>query len=140
MTARALIVEEDPNLIVPLQYLLEHNGYEVMTAYEGRQALEALTSFRPDVVLLDILLSGMDGFEICQHLRDLPDGTRIKIVFMTAATGVINRAKALSCGVDAYIQKPFSNQTLLDTLNRVLAAGPEEITTCPSSSAEPGVA
>lgn len=121
MAVRILIVEDDPNLIVPLQYLLERHDYEVMAVYEGPQALEAVSTFRPHVVLLDILLPGMDGFETCQRIRQLPTGADLRIIFISALSSAVDRAKGLSCGADAYIQKPFSNKDLLAALDPVRA-------------------
>ncbi|MDJ0784282.1 MAG: response regulator [Desulfosarcinaceae bacterium] len=138
MTARILLVEDDPNLIVPLQYLLERNGYAVMAVSSGRQAIETLPTFRPDVVILDILLSDMDGFDTCQCLRSLPDGTRIRVIFLSAHAGAIDQAKALSCGADAYVQMPFSNQGILDTLNEVMTCNWKDDTPPSTRPDQPG--
>lgn len=119
MAVRILIVEDDPNLIVPLQYLLERHDYEVMAVYAGAQALEALPTFRPHIVLLDILLPGMDGYETCQRIRQQPAGVNPHIILVSVLSSAVDRAKGISCGADAYMQKPFSNRELLASLTQV---------------------
>ncbi len=109
MSRKVLIVDDEPSIVVPLQFLMEQNGYEVKTAATGEEGIETLSTFRPDVVLLDIMLPGMDGFEACQRIREIPEGQDARIIFLTAMGREMDIAKGMSLEPDDYITKPFSN-------------------------------
>lgn len=109
MARKVLIVDDEPSIVVPLQFLMEQNGYEVKTAATGEEGIETLSTFRPDVVLLDIMLPGMDGFEACQRIREIPEGQDARIIFLTAMGREMDIAKGMSLEPDDYITKPFSN-------------------------------
>jgi two-component system, OmpR family, alkaline phosphatase synthesis response regulator PhoP len=109
MSRKILIVDDEPSIVVPLQFLMEQNGYEVKTAATGEEGIEALSTFRPDAVLLDIMLPGMDGFEACQRIREIPEGRDARIIFLTAMGREMDIAKGMSLEPDDYITKPFSN-------------------------------
>jgi DNA-binding response OmpR family regulator len=114
-------VDDEPNIVVPLQFLMEQNGYEVETAATGEEAIEALQRFRPDLVLLDIMLPGMDGFEACQRIREIPEGRQAKVVFLTAMGREMDIAKGMSLEPDDYITKPFSNADVVDRVRRLVS-------------------
>jgi len=119
MARRILVVDDEPNIVVPLQFLMEQNGYEVETAATGEEAVEAVTRFRPDLVLLDIMLPGMDGFEACQRIREIPEGRQVKVVFLTAMGREMDIAKGMSLEPDDYITKPFSNADVVARVRRL---------------------
>jgi two-component system alkaline phosphatase synthesis response regulator PhoP len=120
MSATVLIVEDDANIVVSLTHLLEHNGYIVKVASDGEQALEAVEQWRPALVLLDVMLAGKDGFEVCRVIRSTPSLRDTRIVMLTARGGSADVDRGLALGADAYITKPFSNKDLLAQIRRLV--------------------
>ena len=112
-----MIVDDELNILVPLQFLMEQNGFRVVLAQSGRDALEALEKSKPNLILLDIMLPDLDGYEIFQMIRANPAWDGIKVIFLTAKNRDGDIAKGLNLGVDAYVTKPFSNAELLATVN-----------------------
>ncbi len=121
MPGKILIVDDEPNIVIPIQFLMEQNGFSVSVAYNGREAMEAVSTFQPDLIILDIMLPGMDGFEICQRIRENPAWSNIKIIIVTAMGREANMAKGIALGADAYIIKPFSNAYIVQQVNTLLA-------------------
>jgi len=120
MSHRILIVDDEPNIVVQLQFLMEQKGYQVRIAENGEAAIEAIETFKPDLVLLDIMLPGINGFEVCQTIRDNKDLGNIKIVLVTALGRDIDMEKGIALGADAYITKPFSNTEIVDRVRELL--------------------
>ncbi len=120
MSNKILIVDDEPNIVVPLQFLMEQSGYTVDVAYSGEEALESISRWRPDLVLLDIMLPGMDGFEVCQIMRLNEEWRDIKIIFLTAKGRDVDVAKGMVLGADAYIIKPFSNTEIITKVRALL--------------------
>ena len=119
MAVRILIVDDEPNIVVSLEFLMRQKGYETQVARDGEEALTAVESFRPDLVLLDVNLPRRDGFEVCQKLR--ADGwTELKIVMLTAKGRDIEIEKGLALGADAYVTKPFSTRELVARVEAML--------------------
>jgi DNA-binding response OmpR family regulator len=118
--ARVLIAEDEPNIVVSLEFLLGQAGYEVQVATSGDDTLRALQSFRPDLILLDLMLPGINGFEICKRLRADPDFAAIRIVMLTARGRSTEVAKGLALGADAYVTKPFGTHELLASIRSLL--------------------
>lgn len=116
MPDKILIVEDEPNIVLPLQFSLEQKGYIVKIVGRGEDALDILPSFEPDLILLDIMLPGIDGYEVCQSIRENPEMHDIKIVYLSAMGRDIDIAKGIALAADAYIVKPFS---ILDVMNKV---------------------
>lgn len=114
-----MIVDDELNILVPLQFLMEQNGFRVVLAQSGRDALEALEESKPDLILLDIMLPDLDGYEIFQMIRANPAWDGIKVIFLTAKNRDGDIAKGLNLGVDAYVTKPFSNAELLAVVNEL---------------------
>ena len=107
MASKVLIVDDEPNIVISLEFLMKQQGYETRVARDGDEALAEVESFRPDLVLLDVMLPRRDGFEVCQKLR--ADGwTDLKIVMLTAKGRDVEIEKGLALGADAYVTKPFS--------------------------------
>lgn len=122
MAVRILIVDDEPNIVVSLEFLMRQKGYETQVARDGEEALAAVESFRPDLVLLDVNMPRRDGFEVCQKLR--ADGwTALKIVMLTAKGRDIEIEKGLALGADAYVTKPFSTRELVARVAAMLGDG-----------------
>ena len=121
MAKKILIADDEPNIVISLEFLMQRNGYEVKTAGDGEAALLLVNEFRPDLILLDIMLPLKSGYEVCQKIRENPDLGAMKVVMITAKGRDIEVAKGLALGADAYITKPFSTQDLLDQVKRLLS-------------------
>jgi DNA-binding response OmpR family regulator len=121
-----LIVDDEPSVVVALQFLMEQQGYQVMTAERGEDALELIYKYKPDLVLLDIMLPGIDGYEVCEIVRLNPDYRDVKIIFLTAKGREVEIARGLALGADAYITKPFSNVELVAQVKEILENTDEE--------------
>jgi two-component system, OmpR family, alkaline phosphatase synthesis response regulator PhoP len=122
VTRRVLIVDDEPNIVLSLEFLMRKNGFETSVARDGDAALAEVERFRPDLVLLDAMMPHRDGFEVCQQLR-ASGWTDLKIVMLTAKGRETEIAKGLAVGADAYITKPFSTRSLVDQVT-VLLDGP----------------
>lgn len=108
-----LIVEDEADLAWVEQYNLESEGYEVRVAPEGRAAIEAIDSFRPDLLLLDVMLPHVDGWAVLARTRELPTERRPKIILVSAIAGVEDRARAEQLGVGSFLSKPFDMDELV---------------------------
>jgi DNA-binding response OmpR family regulator len=119
MTYRVLIVDDEPNIVVSLEFLMRRRGYQTRVAPTGEEALTAVEEFAPDVVLLDVMLPGMDGYEVAQELRE---GGRqdVRIVMLTAKGRETEVAKGMAVGADLYVTKPFSTRELVDQVAQLL--------------------
>jgi len=111
MKPRILIVDDEPNIVVSLEFLFDQAGYELAIAGDGETALRLAEEFAPHVVLLDVMLPGIDGFEVCSRLQ--AQSQRPKIVLLTARGREVERLKGLDLGADLYVTKPFSTRELL---------------------------
>lgn len=121
MSAKILIVDDEPNIVIPIHFLMEQNGYNVAVAYNGNDAMAAVDTFQPDLIILDLMLPGMDGFEICQQIRENPAWSHIRIIIVTAMGREANMAKGIAMGADAYVIKPFSNAHMVQQVKTLLA-------------------
>ena len=126
MPKEILIVDDEPGIVVPVQFLMEQQGYNVMIAERGEDALDLIYHYKPDLVLLDIMLPGIDGYEVCEIVRLNPDYRDVKIVFFTAKGREVEIAKGLALGADAYITKPYSNAELVAKVKELLEKTYEE--------------
>jgi DNA-binding response OmpR family regulator len=120
MAKKILIVDDEPSIIVALQFLMEQNGYETLVAFSGEEAMEVVAQHRPDLILLDIMLPVVDGFEVCQRVREKAEWKDIRIVLVTALDRESNVAKGLALGADAYVTKPFANADLIAKVKELL--------------------
>jgi DNA-binding response OmpR family regulator len=114
MAKRVLIADDEPNIVMSLEFLMEQNGYEVQVARDGEEALAAVGTFNPDLILLDVMMPLRSGFEVCQKIRENPDWQTIKIIMLTAKGREIEVAKGMALGANAYMTKPFSTKELLE--------------------------
>jgi DNA-binding response OmpR family regulator len=120
MPKEILIVDDEPSIVVPVQFLMQQQGYDVLVAEDGHDALDMIYKYQPDLVLLDIMLPGIDGYEVCEIVRLNPKLRDVKIIFLTAKGREVEIAKGLALGADAYITKPFSNAELVAKVKSVL--------------------
>ena len=120
MGARILIAEDEPNIVTSLEFLLRKQGHEVCVARDGEEALRFAESFRPQLVLLDVMMPARDGFEVCRRMRDTPALAAVKIIMLTARGRDAEREKGIALGADAYITKPFSTHELLAKVRELL--------------------
>ncbi len=123
MNKKVLIVDDEPNIVTSLEYLMKKSGYEVKIARNGDDAMALVASFLPDVVLLDVMLPRKSGYEVCKKMRERPDWRHIKIVMLSAKGRETEVNKGLSLGADTYVTKPFSNQELMATIGGLLGEG-----------------
>jgi DNA-binding response OmpR family regulator len=121
VSKKVLIVDDEPNIVAALEFLLEKNDYEVRVAANGADALEQLDAFRPDLVLLDVMVPKLSGYEVCQRMRAEPRWRDIKIVMLSAKGREVEVNKGMSLGADLYVTKPFSSAELVATIHRLLA-------------------
>ena len=126
MPKEILIVDDEPSIVVPVQFLMQQQGYNVLVAEDGHDALDMIYKYQPDLVLLDIMLPGIDGYEVCEIVRLNPKLRDVKIIFLTAKGREVEIAKGLALGADAYITKPFSNAELVAKVKTVLGDINEE--------------
>jgi len=126
MAKEILIVDDEPNVVVPIQFLMEQQGYRVMIAERGEDALDLIYQYKPDLVLLDIMLPGIDGYQVCEIVRLNPNFRKVKIIFLTAKGREEEIAKGLALGADVYITKPFSNTELVAKVKELLEKTNEE--------------
>ena len=117
---KILIVDDEPNIVLPLEFLMRKQGHEVQVALDGDEALDAIGAFAPDLVLLDVMLPRRSGYEICQTLREEPAWRHIKIVLLTAKGRDVEVAKGMAVGADDYVTKPFSTHELVERVERLL--------------------
>jgi DNA-binding response OmpR family regulator len=122
MPGKVLIVDDEPNIVISLQFLMRKSGFETSVARDGDEALLEVERFRPDLVLLDVMMPRRDGYEVCQTLRS-SGWTDLKIVMLTAKGRETEVTKGLTVGADAYVTKPFSTAELVETVNRLLGTG-----------------
>jgi DNA-binding response OmpR family regulator len=120
MAKEILIVDDETNVVVPIQFLMEQQGYRVMIAERGEDALDLIYQYKPDLVLLDIMLPGIDGYEVCEIIRLNPNYRNVKIIFLTAKGREVEIAKGLALGANAYFTKPFSNTELVAKVKELL--------------------
>ncbi|MCE7988053.1 MAG: response regulator [Caldilinea sp. CFX5] len=113
MSKKVLIVDDEANIVISLEFLMAQAGYTVEIARTGDEALVKIADFAPDLILLDVMLPGMNGFDICQRIRQTPTWQHIKVVMLTAKGREVEITKGLALGADAYITKPFSTKALL---------------------------
>jgi len=122
MGKRILIVDDEPNIVVSLEFLMRREGFEVEVASDGQAALEAVEQRTPDLVLLDIMLPTISGFDVCTRLRGDPRFRGLKIVMLTAKGREADQARGTALGADLYVTKPFSTKDLVAQVRQLLAA------------------
>lgn len=118
-----LLVDDEPNILVPLEFLMKQQGYQVAKALNGQQALEQVEAVRPGVIILDVMMPGMDGFEVARRVRANPEFEKTRIVFLTAKGTDSDKLIGYSTGGEAYLTKPFDNDELVNVVNEMMEFG-----------------
>ena len=125
MTPKKLLVADDePNIVISLEYLMKREGCDVLVATDGNQALEAIQREQPALVLLDVMMPGKTGFEVCQAVRADPALDGVRILMLTAKGRETDVSKGLALGANAYMTKPFSTRELVQKVAELLEAAP----------------
>ena len=123
MTRSILIADDEPNILISLEYLMKREGYTVSVARDGEEAIAAILRDRPALVLLDVMMPKKSGFEVCQEVR-ANDAVKDTLILMLTAKGRdTDIAKGLGSGADAYITKPFSTKELVQKVRDMLEGG-----------------
>lgn len=122
-SAKVLVVDDEPNIVLALEFLLQREGYNVEKAFNGLQALEIADTFHPDIVVLDVMMPGMDGFEVARKMRNNPGLEYAKIVFLTAKGTQRDKESGYASGAEYYMIKPFDNEDFVNTINEIMAYG-----------------
>lgn len=120
MAYKILIVDDEPNIAISLEFLMRREGFEVAIATDGEEGLNRIRELRPDLVLLDVMMPKIDGFNVCRTVRDDRDLDGIRIIMLTAKGRVSEVTKGLSLGADAYVTKPFSTSELVSKVKALL--------------------
>lgn len=123
MPCRILIVDDEPNIVTSLEFLMRRDDCEVRVARDGEEALRLAESLRPDVVLLDVMMPLKSGFEVCRKIRENPALRDVKIVILTAKGREVEKNRGLELGANAYVTKPFSTKDLMNTVRSLLSGG-----------------
>jgi DNA-binding response OmpR family regulator len=120
MSKHVLIADDEPNIVISLEFLMKREGHRVSIARDGDAALQAIRSERPDLVLLDVMMPGRSGFEVCQAVRADETLAAVKILMLSAKGRDTDLAKGSALGADAYMTKPFSTRELADKVRELL--------------------
>ena len=120
MTHKIVIADDEPNIVISLEFLMKREGYAVGVARDGVEALAAIARERPDLVLLDVMMPGKTGFEVCQAVRADPTLAGTRILLLTAKGRETDIAKGLALGANGYMTKPFSTQELAARVREML--------------------
>ena len=122
VTKRILIVDDEPNIVAAVEFLLQQSGYEVHVANNGEQALELVEACIPDLVLLDVMMPKKSGYDVCTRIRERADWQHIKIIMLSAKGREAEVNKGLSLGADFYVTKPWSNKDLVAKIDELLGS------------------
>lgn len=116
---KILVVDDDPYILMSLEFLMKKNGYDVMVARNGTEALDIVEKQLPDIVLLDIMMPDVDGYEICKYIKASKKLKSAKVVFMSAKTKEVDIRKGYDLGASLYITKPFSTREMMKQIKEL---------------------
>jgi len=120
-TKKILVVDDDPYILMSLEFLMKKNGFDVMVARNGTEALEIVEKQVPDIVLLDIMMPDVDGYAICKHIKSSKKLKDAKVVFMSAKSKETDIQKGYDLGASLYVTKPFSTRQLLKQVQELIS-------------------
>ena len=127
MNKRILVIEDDPNALRLVEYTLGQEGYQVITAANGLEGLKKAREEHPDLIILDIMLPGLDGYEVCQQLRQEPKTIKLPILMLSAKAREIDKATGLKVGADDYLTKPADPAMIVAKVKTLLASTEQTI-------------
>jgi DNA-binding response OmpR family regulator len=120
MNKKILIVDDEPNIVMSLEFLMKREGFEVAVAIDGEEALTRMAEFEPDLVLLDVMMPKKNGYDVCQEIRANAAWNQVKVLMLTAKGRDTEIAKGLAIGADGYMTKPFSTKDLAARVRQLL--------------------
>ena len=120
MAKSVLIADDEPSIVTALEFLLQTAGYETRVARNGEEALKAMEAATPDLVLLDVMMPAVSGYEVCKRIRERADWAGIKVVMLSAKGRDAEVAKGMAMGADLYVTKPFSTRELMEQIRALL--------------------
>ncbi|MAG97684.1 MAG: response regulator [Alphaproteobacteria bacterium] len=120
MAKSVLIADDETNIVLSLKFIMEQAGYGVRVAGDGEEAMAAIESEIPDLVLLDVMMPKRNGYDVCQAIRANPDWQGIRVIMLTAKGREVEREKGLALGADDYITKPFSTRDVVSKVKVLL--------------------
>ena len=120
---KVLIVDDEPNIVMAVEFLLQREGYHTQKAYDGLQALEIAADFQPDIVILDVMMPELNGFEAGRRIRQMPALENTRIIFLTAKGTQKDKQTGYESGAEMYMIKPFENEDLVAAVNEMMAYG-----------------
>ena len=123
MNRSVLLVDDEPNIVLSLEFLLKQAGYEVRVARNGEEALKAVAERAPDLVVLDVMMPNLDGYHVCETIRADAKLRSVRILMLTAKSRDVEQEKARALGADDYITKPFSTRELVERVKTILGPG-----------------
>ena len=118
MAHSVLVVDDEANIVLSLEFIMRQAGFDVRVAHNGEEALHAIRSAPPDLVLLDVMMPERDGYDVCQTIRANPEWKDIRIIMLTAKGRDIEREKGMALGADDYITKPFSTREVVERVKQ----------------------
>ena len=121
MNKKILVIEDDPIALRLIQYTLQHEGYQVLTALNGLEGMRKAENEEPDLIILDIMLPGIDGFEVCHRLRAEPQTAQMPILMLSAKAQEIDKATGVKVGADDYLAKPADPSEIVSRVENLLA-------------------
>lgn len=121
MSKTVLVVDDEPNIVLSLEFLMTQAGFNVRIARDGNEALEAVAEEKPDLILLDLMIPGRDGYDVCQTIRANPEWRDIQIIMLTAKGREVEREKGMALGANDYVTKPFSTHALTKRVKEMLS-------------------
>ena len=130
---KILVVDDEIYIVHILDFSLGMEGYEVVTALDGEQALEKLKSDRPDLIVLDIMMPKLDGYEVCKAIKSDPETRHIPVILLSAKGRNVDQKLGFDVGADDYITKPFSPRKLVERINQLLGQAATEKPTTPTA-------
>jgi DNA-binding response OmpR family regulator len=120
MTQSILVADDEPSILLSLQFLLQKAGFEVRLAHNGEEVIQAVEQSTPDLLLLDAMMPQRDGYDVCQTIRADPRWARLPIIMLTAKSRDVERQKGMALGATDYVTKPFSTRDLVATVRKHL--------------------
>lgn len=119
MPVKILIVDDDPYILMSLDFLMKKSGYEVIIARNGTEAMELIETHLPHIVLLDIMMPDVDGYQICKHIKQTEHLKNIQVVFLSAKSNETDIRKGMDLGATLYITKPFSTREIVKQIKDI---------------------
>ena len=117
---KIMIVDDEPNIVLALKFLMEEEGFDVQCFYDGDTALENVTKVIPDLIILDVMMPGKDGFSVAKYIRNQPSLENTAIIFLTAKGTSQDKMEGYDSGAESYIVKPFDNDEIVSKVHQVL--------------------